>query len=375
MIRPRRWLLPSALVPVIFLGLGCSPSASGKSEGNTAKSARPPVAVETAKLAPTNLEEAVEVVGTLEAKNAAEVKTEYSGNIAEVYVTEWVRVAKGTPLARLDTREAEASVQAFRATLLQAEAASGRTARELERALKLKEAGLATQQALDDARTTDEAARGAQASSRAQLALAQTKLEKAVLRAPIDGVVASRNVSVGDYVENMGNPKPIFRIVDNRVLEVTVTVPSARFAALRVGQPLTFTADGLAGKEFRGTVSYINPAADEASRTVKVKAEVPNVSDVLKTGLFVKGRIVTGDRPGVIAVPRSAFQSWDTAARKGAVFVVEASVARRREVETGTTPGELVEVTKGLAAGEEIVTAGAFQLKDGDRVTAGGAKG
>jgi len=374
-IRPRRLLLPSGLVLVTLLVAGCSPSASGKSEGNAAKAARPPVAVETARLAPTNLEDSVEVVGTLEAKNAAEVKTEYSGNIAEVFVTEWVRVARGTPLARLDTREAEASVQAYRATLLQAEAASGRTARELERALKLKEAGLATQQALDDARTLDEAARGALASGRAQLALSQTKLEKAVLRSPIDGVVASRNVSVGDYVENMGNPKPIFRIVDNRVLEVTVTVPSARFAALRVGQPLTFTTDGLAGKEFRGTVSYINPAADEASRTVKVKAEVPNVPEVLKTGLFVKGRIVTGNRPGVIAVPRSAFQSWDTAARKGAVFVVEASVARRREVETGTTPGELVEVTKGIVAGEEIVTAGAFQLKDGDRVTAAGVKG
>ena len=55
--------------------------------------------------------------------------------------------------------------------------------------------------------------------------------------------------------------------------------------------------------------------------------------------------------------------------------MTEASVARRREVETGTTPGELVEVTKGIAAGEEIVTAGAFQLKDGDRVTAAGVKG
>ena len=160
----------------------------------------------------------------------------------------------------------------------------------------------------------------------------------------------------------------MFRIVDNRVLELTASVPSARMAALRVGQTFAFTSDALPGTTFSGKVSFINPAADEASRTVKVKTEVPNPSEALKAGLFVKGRVVTGRRPGVLVVPRSALVSWDTVTRRAAVFVVEGGAAKRVAVETGAAPGDLVEVVTGLAAGQEVVTRGGFNLREGDRV-------
>ena len=361
-----------AFLPFLLLAAtlpGCSGPAKGK--GAAEGSGRPPVAVETARLETSRIEEKVDVVGTLEAKNAAEVKTEYSGTIAEVMVAEWVRVTKGTPLARLDSREAEAAVQAARAARLQAEVASTRAARELERADKLKIAGLATQQGLDDARTAEEAARAALASAAAQLAMAETRLAKSILRSPLDGVVASRSVNVGDYVENMGNPKPIFRIVDNRALELTVTVPSARIASLKVGQPLSFTADAIPGREFEGRISFINPVADEASRTVKVKAEIPNPSEQLKSGQFVKGWISTGTRDRVLVVPRSALQSWDPAARQGAVFVSEGGTAKRRVVETGAVAGDRVEIVKGLSPGDEVVTGGGFNLREGDRIRTG----
>ena len=297
------------------------------------------------------------------------MKTEYSGTVAEVYVTQWVRVKVGTPLARLDTREADAGVAAARAAALQADVAAQRAARELDRTVKLKEAGLATQQNLDEAKTADEAARAGVAAAKAQLAMFDARLAKAVLRAPIDGVVAARNVNVGDYVENMGNPAPMFRIVDNRVLELTASVPSARMAELKVGQTFAFTSDAFPGREMMGRVSFINPAAEEASRTVKVKAEVLNADESLKAGLFVKGRIVTGKRTGVLVVPRSALVSWDTATRTAGVFVVEGGVAKQVAVETGANAGDRVEVVKGLAPGQEVVTRGGFSLRDGDRVT------
>ena len=157
----------------------------------------------------------------------------------------------------------------------------------------------------DTIRAAEAAARAAAAAAQAQQAMAATRLSKAILRAPIDGVVSERNVNVGDYVENMGSPAPMFRIVDARVLELTATVPSARMTELQAGQPLRFTSDALPGKEFTGAVSFINPAADETSRTVKVKAEVPNDAGTLKPGLFVKGRVVTGRRAGVLVVPRA----------------------------------------------------------------------
>jgi RND family efflux transporter MFP subunit len=288
--------------------------------------------------------------------------------VAEVLVTQWVAVRKGTPLARLDTREAVAGTQAARAALLQAEVGSQRAARELDRTTKLQEAGLTTRQAADEARTAQEAARAQAASARAQLDMAEARLAKALIRAPIDGVVSERNVNVGDYVENMGSPAPMFRIVDSRVLELVASVASSRMAELAVGQQLVFQTDAVPGKDFPGQVSFINPAADEASRTVKVKVEVPNPDGTLKPGLFAKGRIVTGKRAGVLVVPRTALVSWDTVSRTGTVFVLQGGQARRRNVKTGTAAGESVEVLEGVAAGEVVVTRGGFNLRDGDTV-------
>jgi membrane fusion protein, multidrug efflux system len=356
----------------LLLAVGLLAAAGCRRPAGTAgdDAGRPPVAVETGRVATTELELAVEVVGALSARSAAEVRSEYSGTVAEVHVTQWVQVKKGTPLARLDGREAEAALQSARAARLQAEVGAQRAAREGERTDKLAEAGLATRQAVDEAHTAEEAARAQVAAAQAQLDMAETRLAKAVLRAPIDGVVSERNVDVGNYVENMGNPTPLFRIVDARVLELTASVPSARMAELAVGQPLQFTTDALPGQAFTGKVSFINPAADPASRTVKVKAEVPNEAGTLKPGLFVQGRVVTGHRAGVLVVPRSALASWDTVARTGAVFVLEGGVARRRAVQTGAISGDAVEVLGGLSAGDEVVTRGGFNLRDGDRVRA-----
>ena len=119
--------------------------------------------------------------------------------------------------------------------------------------MKLKEAGLATQQGLDEAKSVDEAARAGAAAAKAQLAMAQTPPgEGRRPRADRRRRRRCRNVNVGDYVENMGNPAPMFRIVDNRVLELTANVPSARMSALKVGQPFAFTSDALPGRTFSG---------------------------------------------------------------------------------------------------------------------------
>lgn len=119
-----------------------------------------------------------------------------------MHVSEWVAVRRGQPLARLDTREAEATLAAARAALLQAQVAQTRAARELERAQRLMEVGLMTQQGLDDARSAREAAAAATAAAEAHSSAAETRLAKAVIRAPFDGVVAFRGVSVGDRVED-----------------------------------------------------------------------------------------------------------------------------------------------------------------------------
>jgi len=365
----------------VWMGIyGCSATGEDK-KPNEKVGQRPPVAVEVTKVTAANITDGIEVIGTLSSKFGAEVKSEYTGIVAEVYVTEWVQVEKGTPLARLDTREgelvlkkAQTAVEIAKANLMQVEVAANRANREYERALKLKEVGLITQQNLDDARTEREAAAVRISAAKAQIQAAeedvehaQTRLSKAIIRSPRKGVISWRNVNAGDYVGEMG-AKPMFRIVDNRVLELTVTVPSGEMGAVRMGQALTFSTDAIPGKTFTGKVMFINPTVNEADRSVRVVAEVENTPEQLKGGLFVKGQILTGKRTGVIKIPRIALLTWDVAATKAEIFVVNENVAHRRTVRTGNISGDQVEIISGLASGQQVITRGGFNVKDGDKV-------
>lgn len=335
---------------------------------------RPPVAVEVASASRAPMTQTIAVVGSLEPKFVADVKSEFTGVVAEVFVTQWVRVERGTPLARLDTREADAAVGAAQALAAQADVAAARASRELDRAVKLKEHGLVTQQNLDDARSAAEAAAAAARAAAAELAAAETRRAKAVIRAPMAGVVALREVSAGDRVESMGGG-PMFRIVDNRVLELTVPVPSARSEAVRPGQRIDFTVDAWPGRVFSAQVMHVNPAVDPVSRTVGVMAEVGNGDGALRGGTFVQGLIAVGERRDVLQVPRVALLSWDVEHGGGEVFVVSGGTAARRAVRTGETAADTVEVVEGLTAGELVVTRGAFNLRPGDRVTIAPAPG
>ncbi|MGZ8458894.1 MAG: efflux RND transporter periplasmic adaptor subunit [Candidatus Deferrimicrobiaceae bacterium] len=384
-----RTLASSVALLLLAAGLsGCF--AQGENGGKAANTAgRPLAAVETARAALADTAAGVDVTGNLSPKYDALVKSEFGGTVAEVYVTEWVRVKKGAPLARVDTREAEAmknkaeaSLEMAKAALLEAEAAGNRADREDERAHNLKEAGLVTQQNLDDARTQKEAAAARVSAARAQVRVAEedirqarARFSKAVIRAPFDGVVAERMVNVGEVVGEM--QKELFRVVDNRLLDLTVTVPSSEMGALREGQPLTFSTDAVPGRTFTGKVKFINPAVDESNRSVKVVAEVENRQEVLKGGLFVTGRIVTGKRTGVLQAPRASLLSWNVGGRKASLFVVTDNVARLRQVATGVVSGEGVEIVSGLSAGEMVITRGGFNVRDGDRVkvTQGNAGG
>ncbi|UTG92006.1 efflux RND transporter periplasmic adaptor subunit [Geobacter sulfurreducens] len=375
-----KWLV-CVLGGVLLAGglAGCSKDG----EAQNARVEKPALAVETVPVTARDLAEGIEVTGSLEPKFSADVKTQIPGLVKQVYVTEWVRVRKGAPLARIDTAEpealtkrAEASVESARAALAQAQVSANRAERELARIIKLKESGLATQQSVDDARTESAAAQARIDAAQAQIRVTQEELRQARARlakglvvSPLDGVVALRDVNVGDLAGDAATGKPIFRIVDNRVLNLTVTIPSADSARVKVGQPLEFSVDALPGRIFTGTVMFINPELSAEDRSLRVIAEVRNDGELLKGGLFAKGRILVGRRPAVVQVPRGSLTAWDTASKKASIFVVAGNVAKMKQVETGVVIGDGVEIVKGVGPGEQLVTRGGFNLKDGDVVT------
>jgi RND family efflux transporter MFP subunit len=374
----------AGLIVALLVVMGMTACGKGDEKKGATPTVKPPVAVETVAASASELIDGIQVTGSLEPKFSVDIKTQIPGLIQQVYVTEWVRVRKGQALARIDVAEtealvkrAEAAVESAKANLAQATVAATRAERERERMLKLKESGLATQQAVDDAHSEAEAARTRVDAARAQLGVAggdvrQTRARqaKSLVTSPMDGVVALRDVNVGDLASDAAAGKPIFRIVDNRLLNLTVTVSSADSARIKPGQPVEFSVDALPGRTFTGKVMFINPELSTADRSLKVIAEVQNVPETLKGGLFAKGRIITGRRSSVLQVPRSAIDRFDLAARSGVIFVVENGIARMRSISTGSVNGEQVEVVSGLKNGEQYVVRGGFNLRDGDNVTA-----
>ena len=345
---------------------------------------RPPVAVETMVVTLTDIFETVDVVGTLSPKFQTDIKAEYNGVVKEVYVTEWVPVKKGDKLVVLDTREAEsmvnkakAAVEMEKANLLQTKVAVQRAEREYSRILNLKESGLATQQSVDEAGTEKEAALARQSSVQAMLNAAEHELDQAKLRfsktviySPINGIIAERHISVGD----LATDKPLFRVVDNRILDLTVTVPSKFIRFLKPDLELRFTTDAFPGEIFTGKLMYINPVINEADRSVKVIAEVPNKPEVLKGGLFVEGQIIIGQRKGVVMVPRNALLNWDVNTQKAELLLVDGDVAKRRMVSVGAASGEMLEIESGISVGEQVICRGGFNIKEGDKVRIDGGK-
>jgi RND family efflux transporter MFP subunit len=351
---------------VLVVGVACSGAPAGTASGSAA--GKPAVAVTAAPVVLGTFQNTIDVVGSLAPKFSADVKSEVTATVVEVYVTEWVPVRKGDRLARFDTAEVEAGIAALKAVEAQARVAESRAKREYERAQQLQKYGLITPQAFDDAKSAVEAAEAATAASAAQIKTGQARLAKSLLLAPMDGVVAFRGVNVGDRVENMGGNSPLFRIVNNRVLDLTVAVPSTRLADVKVGQAMEFTADALPGRTFTGKVMFINPEIDAASRSAKVVAEVVNQDGALKGGMFAKGRIVVANREGVLQVPRESLQNWNLDQQTAEVWVVKGEQVEKRTVGTGASADGIVEVVSGVQAGEQVVTRGGFNIRTGDRV-------
>ncbi len=357
---------------------------TGRAENKPIVSERPPVTVETVTVAPDSIIESVDVVGTLSPKFQTDVKTEYPGVVREVYVTEWVRVKKGEKLLSLDTREPEAvlnkvksALEMGQANLMEAKAAAQRADREFNRIVKLQESGLSTQQSVDEAATQKEVALARLSSVQAMVNSAsrdydQAKLRfsKMVLYSPIDGIVSERKVSVGDLTSD----KPLFKLVDIRVLDLTVTVPSKFIRFLKTGLTLQFTTDAFPDQTFNGVVKYINPTLNEADRSVRVVAEVQNPSEILKGGLFVQGKIIIDERKNVLQVPRNALVNWDLNTKKASLFIVDNGAAKTRDVIVGVTTGDMVEITSGIAAGDQVICRGGFNIKDGDKIRLNGGK-
>ncbi len=358
-----------------------------------------PVRIETSRAVEQQISRFISASGTLEAQEQADVAAEIAGRIVATPVERGTLVGAGAVLVRISAAEAEAQAQEAEANVAQiqarlgpadsdafdpdgvAEVASARATRdlaraELDRARMLHERKLLSpsefeqrqaqaenaQRQYEAARNSAEQQRQALAAARARLTLARKAVADTVVRSPFAGVVAERLVSAGDYVTRGTTVASVMRV---NPLRVSLTVPALYMAAVDVGRAVSLGIEAYPGETFHGRVRYISPAVQADSRALVVEAVVPNDHGALKPGLFVTARIEQAASDPAVLVPSSALQ---TASGTSRLFVLVGDHVEERLVTTGQTVGPLIEVTSGLAAGDEVATTSLTELTDGTRV-------
>ncbi|MGH8082465.1 MAG: efflux RND transporter periplasmic adaptor subunit [Lysobacter sp.] len=346
----RGTLALAALALACALGLSACKGGAGAAEAQ-AKEAKDKVsdAVPVEVAAASRRAIAASYTGTapLEARAESQVVAKTSGVALEVMVEEGQLVKAGQVLVRLDSARAE-----------QQTAQTGATMRKLEanysRARQMAEQRLLSANDSDQLRYDLESARAA--NRMATLELSYAKVE-----APISGVVASRSIKPGNFVQINS---PIIRIVDTSLLEATLNVPERELATLKAGLPVQMAVDAMPGKVFTGTVARVAPVVDSGSGTFRVICAFQG-GGVLQPGMFGRLRIDYDNRADALVVPRAALLDDEG---DPAVFVVRGKKVSRVPVKLGYLDGAWAEIRSGVKLGEQVVVAGKTALREGTEV-------
>lgn len=324
-------------------------------------------------------------VGTLSPVRGADLASEVAGLVRSVHFKSGQDVSAGALLVQLSADSDAAQLQALQAAADQAETALKRDQAQL--------AVRAVSQAQVDADTSNLKA------ARAQVAQQAANVAKKAIRAPFAGRLGITALQPGQYV-NAGATLVTLQTLDP--IHVDFSLPQQQLAGLAVGQAVTLVVDAFAGQSFAGTINAINPKVDPATRTVQVQATVANPRRDLLPGMFAEVRVNLGNAQPQLTLPQtaitynpygstvfvvekaSAVQARAAAsaasAASGAMAAAtppapaasaangEQLVAQQVFVETGPTRGDQVAITKGLTAGQQVVTSGQIKLKNGTPV-------
>lgn len=313
------------------------------------------VAVEAAEVRVGPAEVTVDAVGTLLSDESVLLRPEVSGRIVGFDFAEGEAVTAGQVLVRLDD-----SIE--QAELRQAQAQRELADANFERARSLVQNRAGTQRALDEA----QAARN---TAQAAVELAEATLAKKTLLAPFDALAGLRRVSPGDYVSEGDD---IVNLEKIQPLKVDFRVPEIFLASLGVGRTITVRIDAYRERAFEGKILAINPLVDAGGRAIVIRAQVDNGEGLLRPGLFARVTLTLAEEAQALFVPEEAIVPEGG---RQFVYRIEAGAegrpitALRTEVEVGQrVPGE-VQIRKGLAPGDRVVTAGAAKVRDGATVT------
>lgn len=332
--------------------------------------------------------------GYVVARRQATVSAKITGKLSQLFIEEGVHVKEGDVVAKLDDRnatatllQAKAGVTQAQSTLLQAKAAAADIAPIYARDRKLAAAGVISATALDqskanyDAKQTDVAvAEGNLAVRRAALEVAQRDLDDTTVRAPFTGVVTSKNAQPGEIVSPLSagggfTRSGICTLVDMDSLEVEVDVSENFISRVRADEPATLKLNAYPDWNIPAYVIAVVPTADRSKATVKVrvgfKSRDPRILPEMGARVSFLSRAQNGANgaanAGAVTLPADAVQAG-TGSATGTVYVLHDDTVERREVKLGARDAEAQTVLAGLSAGDRVAVGDFTKLTDGAHV-------
>jgi RND family efflux transporter MFP subunit len=301
----------------------------------------------------------VESIGTLNPYEVVTVSSELDGILKSIQVDEGSSITRGQVVAEIKETDYRLAVELAAAVLKQAEAGLANAKQEHQRKEALYREELVTKQQFDDVVAHLALDQGDLERAKAGLDLAQEKLTKTKIFAPMAGSVKEKKVTAGDYVRN---GTFLISVIRTDLLKLSFSVTEKDVGRLREGQDVSFAVDAFPGREFRGQVKTIYPSLEEKTRSLQVEAVVTNADRSLKPGLFARVTLYTGSARSTVVTPITSIL-YDNSTTK--LFVVEGDRAKERKVKIGRKYGEFMEITEGLKEKEIVVTVGQNNLMEG----------
>ncbi|WAM22914.1 efflux RND transporter periplasmic adaptor subunit [Myxococcus sp. NMCA1] len=356
-------------VAALALGVGCKKDAQS-AQGGAAPAGGGRAAiqfpVEVAPVESRDVEYVVDAVGSVEAFERVQITARVPGAVERVLFAEGQSVKKGAVLAEIEparyaiaVRSAEATLARARATLVEAEAGAKRRT-----AVNEVSPGLLPAEQLETFEARARTAEADVAAAKALLDQAQLNQRDAYVRAPMDGVLQTRTVQTGQYVQ----PGIVLATLLRREpLLLRFTVPAADVSRIQPGMTARFSVQAAGGGSFTAKITHVAAAADDASRMVPVTAEVTGEdAERLRPGAFATVAVPVDTRGGSPVIPQTAVRASE---RGFLAYVVEGNKARERVLELGLrTADGRVEVRDGVKPGEMLVVRGGEALRDGANV-------
>jgi membrane fusion protein (multidrug efflux system) len=297
----------------------------------------------------------VTAVGSVSPVEGATISAELSGRVSEIDFTSGAKVKKGDPLLKLDVASEQAQLRSAQAD---AELAQS----ELERAQSLSKGNVISKSEYDTAKAKYDA-------MTASVQNMQAAIDKKVIRAPFAGTAGIRYVNPGQIVA-VGDKLVSLQALDQ--VFVDFSLPQNDLSKVSVGLAVDVTTDAVPGRVFKGTINAINPSVDAVTRSVQVQGTLDNKDHVLRPGMFAKIEVLLPQKINTTYIPATAVSY---APYGDSIFVIEKKqnekthkdelILRQQFIRTGEARGDFISVTEGLKPGEQIVSTGAFKLRNG----------